>query len=707
MFELVLIAAFALSATSAYLNFDPQWTLTGLEAQWLTGSAQFTAESLQTYGYLPLWQPYFSRGEPSIDNPVTFVLNPVETVPSIIFGYPNGIKISVVVAAMVVGWGGWYLGRVLGFGLAGRVLLGLLFVVKGPQHASISLGFFQLGITQSFLPWVLASAVGVVKFPQQRYPLVLLAFWLAQVFLGGNIYFTLPALLMAVSIIGAYIPRSRTASDPPHWFPYTLDRAMSWRLIISLALTAGFAAITLLPLILNSGYIGRHFPETGWGTYADPVQVLAQLFTPNLIIASVGVRFENYYIYSMPLWFAFIVFVLLPVIERSFPGERKLFGPQWRIWAMGIFLLIFFTTWGTGTNALVGWLREVSPFIARWRGVNRMLTMTSFWVAIFTALAIDQTWKRIDPEAYFQRLSTADLRVWARAAARVGLGLGIVFVILIAMWETLSSRAVFGTLEPESQLTTDCLAWMRANDRDDPFTSVWTLDYNAAASFLKNGVRMSNLTADYDPLGVAPTLYNGDLTQVMPEWALPGDDGQRQMLSEQGWSPAVGSPPIYADIPCAWHNPNALSYVFTIPYETLISTPPQLPPEDIRFPTITPLTQPVRDYTWLPGHITIPIDNPTDEPLVLVVQDVAWPGWVVRLDGQPAQIESVGQLIGVVVPPNSTPTVEFEFTAPLLRVGAIITGLTGLFALLYLLRADRWRIAPRISLNQPRTQTGR
>ncbi|MBN8636837.1 MAG: hypothetical protein J0M07_16035, partial [Anaerolineae bacterium] len=111
---------------------------------------------------------------------------------------------------------------------------------------------------------------------------------------------------------------------------------------------------------------------------------------------------------------------------------------------------------------------------------------------------------------------------------------------------------------------------------------------------------------------------------------------------------------------------------------------------DRRFPALTPLTTRIDAYTWAPGHITIPIDNPTDEPLVLVVQDVAWPGWVVRLDGQPARLESVGQLIGVVVPPHSAPTVEFAFTTPLLGVGAIISGLTGLFALLYLLRAERW-----------------
>jgi hypothetical protein len=160
-------------------------------------------------------------------------------------------------------------------------------------------------------------------------------------------------------------------------------------------------------------------------------------------------------------------------------------------------------------------------------------------------------------------------------------------------------------------------------------------------------------------------------------------------------------------VPCAWQNPHTVSYVFTIPYSTLRDLNSRPPTDDIRFPFDATLTTAITHYDWLPGRITIPLSNPTDESLVLVVQDVAWPGWVVRVDGQPAQLESVGQLIGVVVPPHSAPTVEFEFTTPLLQVGAIISGLTGLFALLYLLRAERWlkplRTAARQSADEPTT----
>lgn len=689
LFELILIAAFAIYGLRAYLNFDATLTISGWEAQWLTGSAQFAADNLRDRGTLPLWQPYFNHGEPTVDNTVAFLLNPFQTLPSLIVGYPNGLKISIVLSAVIAGWGGWYLARVLGFGVAARLLLGLLFAVKGPQHASLAEGFFQLGITQSYLPWVAAAAVALVKFRESRRPVVLLAVWITLVFFGGNVYYTLPALIMALSIGGIYLVQR----DPAAGRSFRLDRVIARRLGLALLLTIGLAAVTLLPTLLTSGYIGRHLAEPGWGDYADPLRVLAQLFTSEEIVLSAGVRSENYYLYTMPAWYGFVVFILFPVLERTLPGERKLFGAHWRVWVAGGFLLIFFTTWGTATNPLIGWLREHTAIMGRWRGVNRMLTLTSFWAAVFAALAVDRLWKRIDPEAQAASLTSGAVRVWVRGLLGAAIGALVILLTLVAAWETVTTRVRAGFVEPESAEMNACLDWIQAND-DAPFISVWALDYSNASAFLRTGIRLSNISADYDPLGLAPTLYNADLSEAAPDWAILYFAKERELFGGRGWTPEPGSP-LMDGVPCAWRNPNALGYVFTIPYADLVSHPLPDLLADRRFPALTPLTTRIDAYTWVPGRITIPIDNPTDEPLVLVVQDVAWPGWVVRLDGQPAPLESVGQLIGVVVPPHSAPTVEFEFTTPLLGVGAIISGLTGLCALLYLLRAERW-LKPRV-----------
>jgi len=685
--ELALIAVIAIYGMREYINFDENMTFNGNEAQWLTSSAQYVAESWKNLGYVPLWQPYLSRGEPTIDSPFSFALNPFQTLPSVLFGYPNGVKVSIILSAIIAGWGGWYLGRVLGFGTAGRLLLGLLFAVKGPQHAAITRGYIQLGMTQAYLPWVVASAIAVIKFRHQRYPIVMVAFWITILFLGGNIYYTLPALVMAVLIMSAYLMRRRTPDDPPHWIPFVFDKVVWQRLLLSLAFTVGLAAVTFLPIFLNSGYIGRHATEQGWGAFAPLTAVLAQLFSPQSVFDT-GVWNENYYIYTMPIWFAFIVFILLPVLERALPGERRALGENWRIWVIGIFAFVFFTTWGSGINAIIGWMYENLPLIGRWRNVNRMLTVTSFWTAVFAALWVDLLWKRIDPESHYKRLSTGVFRDWARAAVSVAIGGVVILLSLIAVWETVSGRLLYGSVVPESQMLKSCISWIQEYD-DDQMVAAWTLDYFTVNSFVREGVRMTNINADYDPLGVAPTIFDGDLSEAMPEWIIPYFEGEQQYWGERGWQPIEGSPTMGDGQSCAWRNPNTLGYVFTIPYNDLLFASTAPAPEDVRLPLDPSLTQTVTEYDWQPGKISMSINNPTDERVVLVVQDVAWPGWVVRVDDSPARLESVGQLIGYVLPPNSSQNVEFEFTAPTLRFGAVVSVLTLIAMLLFLFRADR------------------
>ncbi|MBZ0309115.1 MAG: YfhO family protein, partial [Anaerolineae bacterium] len=75
---------------------------------------------------------------------------------------------------------------------------------------------------------------------------------------------------------------------------------------------------------------------------------------------------------------------------------------------------------------------------------------------------------------------------------------------------------------------------------------------------------------------------------------------------------------------------------------------------------------------------------------VLVVQQLAHPGWQVSVDGSPAYLESVGGLIGVLLPRDSQKhSVEFAYRPPLVYRGGVLTLFTCGVLSLYLLRADR------------------
>jgi uncharacterized membrane protein YfhO len=75
---------------------------------------------------------------------------------------------------------------------------------------------------------------------------------------------------------------------------------------------------------------------------------------------------------------------------------------------------------------------------------------------------------------------------------------------------------------------------------------------------------------------------------------------------------------------------------------------------------------------------------------VLIVQESAYPGWQVRVDGQRVRLEVVDGLVGVAIPRGeATYTVEFVYRPPLVMVGGALSIITALVLMGYLLRADR------------------
>jgi hypothetical protein len=110
------------------------------------------------------------------------------------------------------------------------------------------------------------------------------------------------------------------------------------------------------------------------------------------------------------------------------------------------------------------------------------------------------------------------------------------------------------------------------------------------------------------------------------------------------------------------------------------------------------LTTPITNFVQYPDQIGLAVDASPNESLVVTVQEVAYPGWMVEVDGEPARLESVGGLLGVVLPAGSGQhIVHFAYRPPLLFLGGVITLMTAVVCVGYLLRADllvpeRWRL---------------
>lgn len=665
--EIAIVALFGVYFGREFLNFDPQYRIGGNEGQWLSSAALWVSQSLQDYGYIPQWQPFLSRGEPTFDSPFSFALHPVNILPSVLFGYDQGIKISVILSLLMAGVGGWWIAKLLDLRSPTRVFLGALMIVKGPTFATLSLGYFQLGVTQCYLPLVFASALALVGQPQRRYPVVLLALTITLIFWGGNIYYTLPALILAAMVIAAHlIIRSRG-----RWqIDYRLLRRWSWAML----LTIGFAAVTLIPLLSNQALIGRHPNEIGAGRYYAPFVLITQLFTPEHLSYEFGTWSENYYLYTLPLWYAGLILSIGPLLIFFQPTANLRYHRH--LLVILAIIALFFLTWGTATNPIIAWAYEQLPLIARWRVVGRMLTLVTLCVAIFAAMRLDHLL----------------LWFWQNADRRFG-RIGAVLLILLsfeALLQVDRDRFDFGGLTPENADIRACLEWLRDQDENAHF-SVFTRDYYTVTPFIRNRIRLSHINADYDPLGIPITRYYHDLSEIVPEYMIPYDAIERRYWGTRGYVPISASPKLQGKFACLWYHPDALTYAFTLSVRQLIELNRD-PPFDHRMPFPRQLTEPITNYQFHPGLIRLLIDNPTSEDRVLIVQEVAWRGWSVTINGQPAPLESIGQLIGVIVPPSPDPLViMFRFESPLLRVGQAITVLSLVIAMIYLASGHRMK----------------
>src|ERR1041385_1449726 len=197
--EMLLIVLASVFAASVFSNFNPALRVSGGEMEYLTRTAYTLGTLVPQKGYIPLWDPYMEFGDPMLENPVSFAFNPFLTWPSIFFGPENGIKLSIILTALLAGLGGWALARVLGLGALARLLLAMLCMGKGNMYSFLSQGHFALFAVQAYFPWIFVGVIGILQ-GRRRWPIVLTALAFALVFWTGLPWFP-PAIVLVTAIL--------------------------------------------------------------------------------------------------------------------------------------------------------------------------------------------------------------------------------------------------------------------------------------------------------------------------------------------------------------------------------------------------------------------------------------------------------------------------------------------------------------------------
>jgi hypothetical protein len=682
--EFSIIFLMAFSVTALYRDPDSNKKLYGGEAEWLTSSVYMADKTLQENGHIAYWQPFLASGEPLIDNPFSFVLNPVSFYPVIAMGGEMGIRFSVFLYALVAGYGAWALGRVIGFGVVARLLLAGLLIGKGNMVAMIGQGYYQLGVTQAYMPWIIAGAIGVFRLQKRRWPIILTAIALTLMWFGGNIWYTLPMILM-IGLLTLTHLFFRTATGRTGGPGLAVDWLGLRRLLVAAIFTLGLAMVTFLPIWVNQSRIANHPNEKNAGVAVDIGRILNEFVDGNIsryyyfAQGTAPGAPEIYFSYISPLWFIVLLFVVLPPI---IPGLFK--APQpgyWRIWLVVVLMLIIATIWGSGGNPIFVFLYQNLPLLGQWRFVGRALAVSTFCIAILLAMRVDGLWRALVQEGGLVRRLLKRLP-GLQSIARLGLAAAILAVSWAAVAAVNQNwNAIKGQSYLDSANDT-CVAWLRRQNPDRPL-SVYGPGYFAIATYLRNDVRLFNIAADFGMIPDPPTIYNGNLLRALPEFGLAWEDGVRAYFRENDFDNLQDSPnPIDANH-CIWRNSNALSYAFSMPTDILARLPPN---------SLSPImTTPITELERHPDDIGLIVQSDPVYELTVTVQEGTYPGWTAEINGKQVRLESVGGQLGVrLAPGTGRAFIHFSFRPPLLFVGGVFTLITALLCALYLLRFDRF-----------------
>lgn len=664
-----IIVGAALFATWGFTDLSPQTKLDGIEMEFLTSTAHYAALHLHQHGTIPRWQPLLGTGRPLVESPFGFALNPFSAGASYWLGDGvRGIKVSVIGYAVLAAGGGWFLGWALRMRALGRVTLALLVVGKGNMTALLGIGHYQLAVAQAYMGWVFGAAwllLTVSGSRQARWSIVLLAVSTTLMFTAGNVWHLLPTLIglgVLTAAVGVW------------------DGVINWRglrrIAVAGALTVGLSAVLLVPLWGNRDYIaGQELTRNG-DQYANAITLLRQYVVAEPLVETldhlVPDEQQTRYNYSVPWWFALALMTPIAIRPRQAQAHR--------IWWVAAILLVVFTMWGIGGLQPFRWAYNTLPGLGRWRFVGRAFGSASLWLAVIVALRTD------------------GIGVWLADQARWGRAAWIAFgglAISAGLWVIGYNWRETVDLVPVDNRSGACLAWMIIN-RPTAAPGVHQGGYQQVSVFLDAGVRQTPIEAAYRPLPVAPpTIYDHDLlTDVLPRFAMPIREMDQPFLEENGYTPIEESPPVrLLDTgnrwACLWEKADAPPYAFSARAETL-----QLAGE--RRTLTAAAVDPVAVVARGSDYVTVVAHGYGGASAYVTVRETAYPGWQVMLDGQRAELASVGGQIGVQLPLSTdTHVITFVYRPPLLMWGAAITVMTAAGCALYLLGVARvWQRRP-------------
>ena len=650
----ILLVIFLFSRV-ALLDFDDQQLQqTGEHNE--SATLPLLAEiGLWRYGEIPLWNPYMVTGFPHAGDLINHFWNPVATLPVLIWGGINGMKVAIFLSLLVAAFGQWYLAHT--FGIRGfiRLWAGLLFALSGGLALLWRLGWYELLVGAAWFPWCFALLWRALHGRSRR-SVVLAALAIALVVTTGGGYYPLYLAVTLTTLTLAALYGQRPA-----------ERSRRFRRAAAVAvLAAGLAAVYLVPLADGLRYTRRDAPPDVTQVNSQPVAyalfnyVISDeaWFTTAVLNRSSG--YSWFYIGALPL----LALAFTPWLFSRFSWRRR-----------GILtilaLLLVLLLWQANRHPPVSLLYDLVPFLLTFRFPNRLLIIATIPLVVLAAMNVQGllVWLRRGQRGLRLGVSgSTENRRWRGVPVVIAFNVSVALLLLVALTDVYQANKSFA-MHPSDRpaAASEVLSWLRAEDPGTYYINIgggmplWS--WVAHAYELEMPVinfRYNRRVASMDAQLAPESPFRAEPEYILAGETQPDPEGAIFLANRNGMN--------------IWHQPQALPFAFAVAD----------PDGPVNRETARELA------AVIDGPNRVIVGDPAGvagEQLVVLVSD--YPGWRLTVDGETAPVVPLNGYLGATMEPGEH-IYAFEFRPPQHIIGLAVSVVT-LLVCGWLMATEWWR----------------
>jgi nicotinamide riboside transporter PnuC len=565
----------------------------------------------------------------------------------------------------------------------GRLLVGVLCLGAGGWVAAVGEGHFQIGLSQAYIPWILASLIATLYLPR-RWPLGLLTVAVFLIVSAGSNWYVLTTLVTCafIAAFGLWDWKDRRPR---------LNREALWRLVTALVLVVLVSAIRTIPQVTAAAYL-NHPPEelTDRFTLA---QVIAVYFEPTTGPAA-GYWLRYNYIFPGVILAVLVVATLILV-----PRPRRIDFATLTVIVPAALAIALWSAFAMGGTDFVRSLYNAFPVLYAWRRLGRFGGAALPLIAVLVGLLFDsiiwraRAWARGDGEHGNEQHGN-------REQIQIGLpliGPGVPLPRLMARGLSLALIVTGAYAGIDITQNWERVARLTPTDPNDgqlngvtvirqqkpgQFLQIDTYDMAQSIEFFSAMARMTVGNPEIYVFGRQSTFAEYRMYGRPADYAAGSNTTFLQSRSGYLYDPLPDAPK-FSGTPVAWVYHDPLPYAFTVGAAS----------GTIRAPFFGSETTP-QTYFHQIDRILVDVGTHAAGD-VLVVQENAYPGWSATVDGQDRPVESVGGVIGVRLSGTAPAHVVFTYAPARLWFAAALSLFGFILLTSYVLRLDdrirHWR----------------